>query len=277
MNRVYVNFKSDALGDNIAWLPYLDEFANKNNVEVISNCYYPSLFNDVYSAKYFLKDDSLPSFDEKIDITIRNREIPLQRTATDALGLPFVERRPLFNFGKLVKIGGRVITFSEFGSNYCKAWNNPIGWTRVISHIHSITYSPMAISKEESELTNVIDYTGKGLHDVCNALYSSSLFIGVSSGLAWLAWVLKVPVIMISGHTLPYFEFQGGNSRISALNFNKNTCVGCYNNNSVNVEWEDVWCPFHKGTLRQHECTYTISPSVIVEKINQIIKSSLKI
>jgi autotransporter strand-loop-strand O-heptosyltransferase len=273
MKSVYVRFQSEALGDNIAWLPYLEEYERINNVLVYSNCCYSNLFGDVYPDRYFSKNDGIG---DVVEIGITNREIPLQRVASDCLGLTFAERKPRFNFSKLNKSVDKTITFSEFGSNYCKSWNNPYGWIKVIQHIVSKGYTPISVSKESTGLNNVRDCTGLDLLSVCNLIYSSHAFVGVSSGLAWLAWVLNVPVVMISGHTHSYFEFQSGNERISISDFNKNICVGCYNNNNVNVDWDDMWCPFHKGTIREHECTYSITPSMVVSKIDKILALKYK-
>lgn len=271
MNKVFVLFESDALGDNIAWLPYLEQYEQTAGVTVYANCYYPHLFGDVYPSRYFLStDETTTGYDKVLSVGITNREIPLQKVATDCLGLPFKETRPRFNFDKLTKTGDKTITFSEFGSNYCKSWNNPYGWKQVIKYIKSLSYVPVSVSKEPTLLSDVMDCTGKDLFSVCNLIYSSSMYIGVSSGLAWLSWVLKKPVIMISGHTLPYFEFQDGNHRISSVN--DKICVGCYNNNNVSVEWEDGWCPFYKNTIREHECTYSISSSVVISCIKDILK-----
>lgn len=264
-----VRFESDALGDNIAWLPYLEQYERENNVIVHANCYYQDLFGDVYPERYFQKIDSK---DCDIKIGISDRELPLQKVACDCLGLQFKETRPRFNFSKLVKSEGKTITFSEFGSNHSRSWNNPYGWTQVIRYINSISYKPVAVSFESTDLTDIVDFTGRDLISVCNVIYSSDLYVGVSSGLAWLSWILNVPVVMIGGVTLPYFEFQEGNRRISALNFNNNICVGCYNNNSVSIEWDDKWCPFYKNTIREHECTYSISSSVVINAIKSALK-----
>ena len=271
MNKIFVRFESDALGDNIAWLPYLEQYEQSIGTTIDANCYYPDLFGDVYPSRYFLsKTQMFDEYDTVVSVGITNREVPLQKVATDCLGLSFREIRPRFNFAKLTKTHGNTITFSEFGSNYCKSWNNPYGWKQVIKYIKSLSYTPVSVSKEPTNLSDVVDCTGKDLLSVCNLIYSSSMYIGVSSGLAWLSWVLQTPVIMISGHTLPYFEFQDGNRRISASN--DKICVGCYNNNNVSVEWEDGWCPFYKNTVREHECTYSISSSVVISCINDILK-----
>ena len=271
--KVYVHLESSQLGDNIAWLPYIDLAREKYNWEVYTNFHYQDLFGDVYPQLNYYQ----PRFyDKLVSIDITDREKPLQWSGADALGVEYVEIRPRFNVSKLIKTEGNNVTFSEFGSNYAKSWTNPVGWLKVIKYINSIGYTPIAISKEVSTLSNIKNCTGADLKTVCNLIYSSNVYIGVSSGLAWLAWCLGVPVIMLSGHTHSYFEFVENCVRIGPPD---GICRGCYNNNSLKVNWEDVWCPHHKNTYRQHECTYTIEPNEVIKSLKTIIgvKSSLKI
>lgn len=269
MKHVFVNIESDSLGDNISWLPYIEEYRKLRKCEVFTNFRYPNLFWDSYPN---LKFSNSPYGGDIINISILNKEIPLQKAATDALGLPFKEIRPEFNFKKLHNIGNKIVTISEFGSDYSRMWNNPYGWNTVVQHLKSKSYKVMSVSLESTLLNSVEDYTDRTLIEVCNAIYSSDVFIGVSSGLAWLAWTLKVPVIMIGANTFPYFEFKEGNHRISAVDTNKDICVGCYNNNSRSIPLEDGWCPNHRNTVRQHECTKTISPLVVIKEINKLLK-----
>ena len=271
MKKVFINIKSESLGDNIAWLPYVEEYRIENKCEVATNFRYPELFGDVYPSVGFF--DGIPSGYNVIDVCVTDRTIPLQQTASNCLGLPYREIRPKFNLSKLKKIGTKIVTISEYGSNYSRMWNNPYGWRMVVDYLRTRSYTVMAVSHESTQLQNVIDYTGHGLIDVCNALYSSDMFVGVNTGLSWLAWSLSVPVVMIGSNTKPYFEFQEGNYRISADSTNPSICTGCYNNNQLDVPWEDVWCPYYKDTVRQHECTKTISPKTVIKGIDKVIEN----
>ncbi len=271
--KVYVCLESSQLGDNIAWLPYIDLARQKYNWEVYTNFYYKDLFSDVYPELHY----SIPStYDKIINIDVTDREKPLQWSGANALGIDYVEIRPRFNVSKLTKSFDPTVTFSEFGSNYAKSWTNPYGWLKVIKYINSIGYTPISISKEVTTLSNIKNCTGSDLKTVCDLIYSSQVYIGVSSGLAWLAWCLGVPVIMLSGHTHPYFEFTENCIRIGPP---EGICRGCYNNNLLEVKWEDMWCPHHKNTYRQHECTYSIEPSLVINAIKTVFsgKSSPKI
>jgi len=55
-------------------------------------------------------------------------------------------------------------------------------------------------------LKNIINNTDRKLEETINNIYKSKLFIGVSSGLAWIAWAIGKPVVMISGCTQDWNE-----------------------------------------------------------------------
>ncbi len=112
---------------------------------------------------------------------------------------------------------------------------------------------------------NIIDKTGNlPIEDIINILYHSEMYIGVSSGLAWLSWSIKNPVVLISGFSSDWTEFTLNIERI----INKNVCNSCFNNFKLDAgDWE--WCPVHKNTSRQFECTKKISPKTVIEGITR--------
>ena len=109
----------------------------------------------------------------------------------------------------------------------------------------------------------IIDFTGDyPIEDIMNIIHHSELYIGVSSGLAWLSWALNKPVTMISGFSSEWTEFSTKINRI----INKDVCNSCFNNHKLDAgDWE--WCPIHKDTSRQFECTKKISPKIVIESI----------
>jgi autotransporter strand-loop-strand O-heptosyltransferase len=69
------------------------------------------------------------------------------------------------------------------------------------------------------------DETGERLlEERARWLRHASAFIGVSSGLAWLAWAAGCPVVMISGFTHPNNEFATPGRVV-----NWHTCNSCWN------------------------------------------------
>ena len=87
------------------------------------------------------------------------------------------------------------------------------------------------------------------------------MFVGISSGLSWLAWALDVKVCMISGFTWEFVEFDC-DIRI----INKSVCSGCWTWAEFDRgDWN--WCPQWKGTERHFECTKTIEPTRVLDEI----------
>jgi len=93
------------------------------------------------------------------------------------------------------------------------------------------------------------------------------LFIGLGSGLSWVAWALDVKTIVISGFSEPYTEFSSG---IRLFNNDPLVCSGCFNRHRLDAgDWE--WCPDHKNTDRQFECTKTITPATVIEAVDSYL------
>jgi autotransporter strand-loop-strand O-heptosyltransferase len=136
--------------------------------------------------------------------------------------------------------------------------------------LNSLGYSVVVIQKQSTTLKNVIDRTGDlPLEDRISDLLGCEFFIGIGSGLSWLAWALNTPVVMISGFSQPFFEFSDNTLRI----INTNVCHGCFNNPDHKFDKGDWWwCPEHKNTSRHFECTKTITPK---EVLRQILNSNI--
>ena len=94
-----------------------------------------------------------------------------------------------------------------------------------------------------------------------SVIHHSSFFIGLSSGISWLAWALGKEVVMISNFTDEDHEFEC--IRI----VKKDVCHGCWNEPGVVFDagdWE--WCK-HKNTPRQFECHRSISVDDVLKKL----------
>jgi len=97
-------------------------------------------------------------------------------------------------------------------------------------------------------------------------LKKSKAFIGLSSGLSWLSWALRVPTVMISGFTDPITEMNDC-IRISAP---KGKCSGCWSRHRFDPgDWN--WCPDHKGTSRQFECSREITADMVIKELEKIL------
>ena len=118
------------------------------------------------------------------------------------------------------------------------------------------------------KIYNVIDKTGNiPIQNRIVDLMYADMFIGVGSGLAWLAWAVGTPVTMISGFSAPWCEFD--NIRI----YNDNVCSGCFNDLKYEFDKGDwKWCPRNKN----FECTKSITPQKVINEIEKYMYNKYK-
>jgi autotransporter strand-loop-strand O-heptosyltransferase len=287
--RVYISFGSKSLGDTMAWIPYCEVFRKKHGCKLIVSTFLNSLFKDQYPdidfvepgdlvvnihAQYRLGwhytsegvyDNNKHPFDFK--------KMPLQKTATDILGLDYEEVRPLLklpNTPKKKKVG---IGFHSTAQS--KYWNNPDGWQAVVDHLNTLGYECMIYSKEGDGYMNnhypkgVTIFKGGNLQEVIDDLSECEFFIGLGSGLSWLAWACKLPVVLISGFSEKWAETKLDTYRV----INESVCHGCFNSERLDSgDWN--WCPQHKNTDRMFECTKQITSEVVIGEINKLLNSN---
>ena len=235
---VFIKIDAYALGDNIAWMPYIDEFRKKHNCTVICSTFFNFLFSDVYPEILFVKPNiavknvyaqyyigALKNENYKYS-PVQVNSVPLQKVASEILGLKFREIKTKIKIPENIKnrFDKKYICISEYASSEEKMWGIN-KWQIVVNFLNSMDYQVVVISKEKTKLINVIDATGNiSLNERINDLIFSEFFIGVSSGLSWLAWSLNKKVLMISDGTPQFHEFKchriGGES-LSEINFNQ--------------------------------------------------------
>jgi autotransporter strand-loop-strand O-heptosyltransferase len=290
--RVYISFGSKSLGDTMAWIPYCEIFREKHGCELIVSTFLNSLFKDQYpNIKFVEPGDLVPNIhaqyrlgwfyneDGKYDNNKHPfdfKKIPLQKTATDILGLDYKEVRPLLklpNTPKKKKVG---IGFHSTAQ--AKYWNNPNGWQSVVDHLNDLGYECMIYSKEGDGYMNnvhpkgVTIFKGGNLQEVIDDLSSCEFFIGLGSGLSWLAWACKLPVVLISGFSEKWAETTLDTYRV----INESVCHGCFNSERLDAgDWN--WCPLHKNTSRMFECTKQISSDMVIKQINKIINKEVMV
>ena len=98
-----------------------------------------------------------------------------------------------------------------------KYWNNPTGWAEIVRFLKEAGYRVVCIDLKPTHGKGLVwnhmppgaeDQTGdRPLLERARWLKHAEFFIGLSSGLSWLAWAMRIPVVMISGVTHPINEF----------------------------------------------------------------------
>jgi autotransporter strand-loop-strand O-heptosyltransferase len=263
-------------------MPYCEEFAKKHNCKVLVSTFKNEMFEGMYSDIEFVRPGSVVQnikalyrlgwFYDKDKEPVLPNTIPLQKTATNILGLDFTEIRPRLAFvPKERPINEKYVTIGMSTTAGCKEWTYPNGWQKLINYLNSMGYKVAVIQKESfSGIDNVLDWTGdKPLVERMNQIHHSEFYIGLGSGLSWLAWAVNKHVVMISNFSEDGHEFTDNTTRI----INKSVCNGCWNNPMFMFDKGDWnWCPEHKGTERQFECHKSISSDMVIEKIQHLIK-----
>ena len=63
---------------------------------------------------------------------------------------------------------------------------------------------------------------------------------------------------------------KGTTTVVTLIIINKEVCNSCWSNYEFDPgDWN--WCPVHKGTKRQFECSKTITGSDVIEKIRNLL------
>jgi len=268
--RVYISFESSSLGDTIAWIPYALEFKKKHNCHVIVSTFKNFLFQDVYPELEFVEPGTIVNnirgmysigwFYDSTKEPVLPNTIPLQKTATNILGLEYEEIRPRIAYTPRDVFDGKIVTIATNSTAGCKFWTRE-AWQEVIHHLHSEGYRVINVSKEDNPFENCEPLEDKSLQSAMDAISYSEFFIGLSSGLSWLAWAMNKPVIMIANFTEEGHEF----SCIRPLK--KNVCNGCWNSPKYKFDKSWDWCPVHAGTDRQFECQSSITSGDVIALI----------
>lgn len=281
--NVLISFDSKSLGDTIAWMPKAEEFRHKHNCILYVSTFWNKLFDKAYPNIKFVNPGSAVNnlyasyligcwegnlFKNKVDW----RTVPLQHVCSDILGLGHKER--ICNLG--VPIGKRPIeekyvAISEFSTFQCKFWNYPNGWQEIVDYLNSIGYKVISISKERTKLQNVIALNERPIEETITNIAHCDFFMGLSAGPSWLAWALQRPVVLISGYSAKWAEFENKCERV----INESVCHGCFNKENNNFQRGDWnWCPFRKGTDKQFECSKTITPEMVKASIHKLISGT---
>jgi autotransporter strand-loop-strand O-heptosyltransferase len=277
--RVLIAFDSSSLGDTISWVPYCEEFGKKHNCEVVVSTFKNFLFEESYPNIKFVKPGSVVNnihgmfkigwfYDNNLEPEYP-AAIPLQKAITNILGLPFQEIQSNVYFKPKEKaIQDKYVCIATNSTAGCKLWNYPNGWVALAHYLINEGYKVINISQGGDKVDGVQNLKDDSMLNTMNTIYHSEFVIGLSSGLSWLSWSLGKQVVMISNFTEPDHEFTLNCIRIT----NPEVCNGCWNNPMFKFDKGDwYWCPEHKGTERQFECHKSITPEMVINKIQHLI------
>lgn len=271
--RVFITFESSSLGDTIAWMPYVEEFRKKHNCHVILSTFKNFLFKNSYPDIEFVEPGSVVHnlkgmysigwfYDSDKEPVLPNT-IPLQKTATNILGLEYKEIKPRIDYSPGKRpIENIYVTIATNSTAGCKFWTKE-GWQKVIDYLTDKGYQVINVSLEDNSFNNCTALEDRSIENTIDFIYHSEFFIGLSSGLSWLAWALDKQVVMISNFTEPNHEFEC--FRVTKTD----VCNGCWNSFRYKFDKSWNWCPRHAGSDRQFECQTSISGEEVINLIDQ--------
>jgi autotransporter strand-loop-strand O-heptosyltransferase len=259
--EVLIQLPVGTLGDPLGWFPYAVKFKEQHGCRLtclMSEKLIP-LFQDSYPdihfaapgeekvERYYATYSIGLFFDDKefVHQPCDFRHVGLHRTAAYILGVDPTEVPPRVALTDSSRpIAEPYVCIAVQSTTQSKYWNNPYGWREVVQFLKSFGYRVVCIDLKpvhgHEHVWNhlphgVEDETGeRPLWERARWLKHAEFFIGLSSGLSWLAWAVETPVVMISGFTHPTNEFH---TPYRVINYH--ACNSC---------WNDVHHRFdHKG------------------------------
>jgi autotransporter strand-loop-strand O-heptosyltransferase len=273
--KLLIKFLPGALGDNIAFMPYVNELGKLRGEKIYVIAKHRDLFEGVYENIEFVEDSDCTEYWLINFIFGRN----LQEGFSYQLGLDHKEIRPkIRKFQKPTenKIKGKYVCFSTHSTCQAKFWNNNNAWSKLCDMLKEKKITPVCIDRFDNFgieghwnriPDNCLKMTGGDLDHMMNLIEGCEFFIGLSSGLSWVAHAMGKRVVMISGVTPPENEFSEDCLRIHR----DDVCNSCFNNSEEHKfnpgNW--LWCPVHEGTPRQFECTKKISAKQVMDRMQE--------
>ena len=295
---ILIQFPVGTLGDILAWFPSADRFARRHEqcrvtcalsaaiIPLLRDAY-PNLrlvthedVADQHLAETMYATYCLGVFfgDEANDWQPTDfRLVGLHRTAAYILGVEPAEAAPRLALPDETRpIAEPYAVIAVQSSSGCKYWTNPGGWRDVVAFLKESGYRVICIDQKPvhghglmwTQIPNgAEDETGdKPLAERARLLRHATLFVGLSSGLSWLAWAAGCPVVLISGFTHPSNEFA---TPYRVINWH--ACNSCWNDPRHRFDHEDfLWCPRHQGTSRHFECTRLITAAQVKQVIERV-------
>ena len=291
--NVMIQCPECGLGDAIGWFSAALKFKEKWNCKLYFCVpdYISSIFKNIYPDITCVNKDHVREIktyatyymglffgNEMQYQPVDFRMVGIHKHVADILGVSDVEYPPMVDLSAPRQIKEKYVCIAVNASSHCKHWNYPGGWIEVTAYLKSLGYRVLCIDKERvlyrgSGVIEQIpfgceDFTGdKPLQERINLIKDADFFIGLGSGLAWIAWCCRTPVILISGFSHPSTEFH---TKYRVINYG--VCNSCWNDLNCKFDHKDpLWCPRHKNDQDAYICTRAITPLMVKRKIDECI------
>jgi autotransporter strand-loop-strand O-heptosyltransferase len=274
--NILVSFESSAMGDTIAWVPYVSEFQKQHKCNMFISTFWNDLFKEEYPNMNFVNPGAvvqnlyasyiLGCFDDDTS-NYKNKECwrksTLQKIASDILGIEYKEIKTKIHIPKHEErqLDYKYVCISPQSTQWAKMWLYPNGWQELIDYLNNLGYKVMVISKEPTSLKNIIDQTGKSISQTVLNLHYCDFYIGLPHGPSWLAWGLNKPVVMIGGYSINC-EFVSENTRVLPP---EGSCTSCFHDTKLLFNRSLEACVHYKD----YECNKKITTQMVIERMKE--------
>jgi len=270
---VLIQFPVGTLGDTLGWFPYAVKFQERHKCRLtcgVAEKLIP-LFRDGYPDITFVTHEEIKPenyyatycmglfFDDKDGLhqPCDFRHVGLHRTAGYILGVDPTEAPPRIVIADESRpLVEPYVCIAVQSTTQSKYWNNPYGWPEIVRYLKESGYRVICIDQKATHGTGLVwnhiphgaeDETGdRPLVERARWIKHADFFIGLTSGLSWLAWCTGTPVVMISGFSHPTTEFY---TPYRVINYH--ACNSCWNDPTHRFDHKDfLWCPRHTDLYR---------------------------
>jgi len=277
---VLFHCSSNAIGDTLAFLPYARLYRDKFGAKVV--CWVADYLRELVAALYpdiplaeELPEDCYAAYylgtwiDGPYGAPVDGRTYPLWKIAGAITGL---YANPSFLSAPIPcprPFSEPYVCIGVEASTPRKGWHYPQGWEIVVNVLQNAGLRVICIDRHtlsragnyETHIPeNADDMTGDiPLLDRAKILTHAKCFIGLSTGLSWIAHAVGCPVVVICGFAEDYHEFPTPYRVCNRL-----ACHGCLHDKNINFLAENVICPYYQGTKRELECSRSIHPDMVL-------------
>jgi len=262
--EVLITIDSKALGDTMAFIPYCEAFQEKHKCKVTVSTFwnkildYPNLkfiepgqavgCTAMYHLGYFYDPDKEP---------VPANKVPLQQSASNILGLDYVELVPKVKVNRERLDLGRYVTIATNSTAQCKFWTRA-EWQILINYLHSKGYRVINVSRETNPFENCEPISNTSIEYTMQVIAGAEFMVGLSSGLSWLAFAIGTHVVLISNFTAVDYEFKTKCTRI----VNPKVCHDCWSEHKLDAaNWN--WCPRGQNFI----CHTSITAQMVIDKL----------
>ena len=291
--RTLVEIVSDALGDNVGAMAIIEKWRLETNKNVTVLCKNADIFRASYpNIMIYKKSDINVKFTPEEGIWYVNNLAHTERiNTTYKFEIPLLDGYAKdFNInaeGATLKVDSpngerpiksKYVCIGVHSTTQCKYWNHPGAWDELCRMLRKKGLTPVAVEKDFSfgipghmnEVpSKAVKKIGLPFNEVLNYIQHAEIFIGLSSGLTWIAQGLGKPTVIISNATSKDNEYIDDKTlRI----YEESVCHGCFHKYPFNTgDW--LWCPVYRNDeARRFICTKAITPESVMEQIENFYK-----